>query len=93
LPNVQTVREAGYKGYLPTVWSGVFAPRNTPPHVLEKIANDILEVSLAPDMKDRIESTFSGTIPRSSPQVFAKEIEAETRQWRDYLTSIHFKPE
>ncbi|MBC8745958.1 tripartite-type tricarboxylate transporter receptor subunit TctC [Paraburkholderia sp. WC7.3g] len=92
LPNVQTVREAGYKGFYPVLWNGVFAPKGTPPRVLDRIAADIHAVSTAPDMKDRIESTFSGFIPQSNPQLFAHEIETETTQWRDFLASIHFTP-
>ncbi|MFT3719587.1 Bug family tripartite tricarboxylate transporter substrate binding protein [Pseudorhodoferax sp.] len=92
LPGVPTVREMGYRGFLPTVWSGVFAARGTPQRVLERIAADLLAVSMAPDMRDRIESAFAGVVPQSDPASFARELEADTRQWKEYLDSIGFKP-
>lgn len=93
LPNVQTVREAGYKGFLPVIWNGVFAAKGTPKAVLDKIAADLYAVTTAPDMKERVESSFAGSIPKSTPALFAQELEADTRQWRSYLASINFKPQ
>jgi tripartite-type tricarboxylate transporter receptor subunit TctC len=93
LPNVQTVREAGYTGFYPVLWNAVYAPKNTPSSILEKIAADIRTLTNAPDLKSRLESSFSGYVPESNPQSFARELAAETRAWREYLASIHFKPE
>ncbi len=93
MPTVPTMLEAGYTGFHPVVWSGIFAPKGTPVATLDKIAADMLAVSLAPDMKDKIETSFAGTIPKSTPQIFAKELEIETKQWRDYLAAINFKPQ
>jgi tripartite-type tricarboxylate transporter receptor subunit TctC len=93
LPNVQTVREAGYKGFFPILWNAIYAPKGTPRQVLEKIAADIMAVSMSPDMKERIEGGFSGFIPKSNPDSFARELVAETKQWQDYLASINFKPQ
>lgn len=92
LPDVQTVREAGYKGFLPEVWSGIFAPQNTPPAVLDKIANDLLAVSLEPEMKQRLESTFVGEVPNGSRQDFKDTLATETKAWRNFLSEIDFKP-
>ncbi|MBT2336634.1 tripartite tricarboxylate transporter substrate binding protein [Variovorax paradoxus] len=93
LPNVPTVREAGYKGFFPQLWGGVFAPKNTPRPLLDRIAADIYAVTTVPDLKDRIESSFSSLIPKSTPELFAQEIANETMQWREFLTRIGFKPQ
>ena len=66
LPQVPTVREAGYKGFFPILWNAVYAPKGTPRAVVDRIAADIMSVSTAPDMKDRIEGGFSGFIPKST---------------------------
>ncbi|MBT2336635.1 tripartite tricarboxylate transporter substrate binding protein [Variovorax paradoxus] len=92
-PNVQTVREASFKGFLPQLWAGVFAPKNTPRSVLDRIASDIYEVTSAPDMKERIESSFSAVIPKSNPQLFAQQIATETKLWREQLAAIGYKPQ
>lgn len=93
LPNTPTVREAGYKGFFPILWNAVYAPKGTPRNVVDRIAADIMAVQNAPDMKDKIESNYSAFIPKSTPQSFAHELETETKQWREYLASINFKPQ
>jgi tripartite-type tricarboxylate transporter receptor subunit TctC len=93
LPNVPTLHEAtGYSGYLPLLWAGMFAPKGTPAAVIEKVHND-LRVALDEQLVQRIESTLSGSVVRSSPKAFAQEIRTETGVWRDLFQSMNFKPE
>ena len=92
MPDVPSVREAGYKGYVPQVWNGFFTARGTPMAVRERIARDILAIVDSPEGKARFAS-FTGVLQRSSPQQFAKELEEETRQWREFFVRTGFKPE
>ena len=41
LPNVPTIAESGLPGFEVNVWYGLFAPRATPPRLVEKIAADV----------------------------------------------------
>jgi len=91
-PELPTVREAGYEGFLPEIWNGVFAPKGTPVEVLDKISEDIDTVSMDPEMKKKIESTFSATIPRGGRAAFEKYLIDETKQWENVLNEINFKP-
>lgn len=93
MPDVPTVREAGYKGYLPQIWNGLFTSRATPLAVRERIAQDVLDIATSPEGKQRFESRFSGFLLKSSPQRFEQELIDETRLWREFFASIHFKPE
>lgn len=92
MPNVQTVREAGYDGFLPEIWNGVFAPKGTPSEVLDKIANDIRRVSLEPAMRKRIEETFTGVVQEGGRAEFEKSLQDDTKQWQQFLQAINFKP-
>jgi tripartite-type tricarboxylate transporter receptor subunit TctC len=38
LPDLPTADEAGLKGFELAVWHGVFAPRGTPPAIVEKLS-------------------------------------------------------
>ena len=56
LPNVPTIAEAALPGFEVNVWYGLFAPRGTPPRVVEKIASDVGKLLKNPETRER----FSG---------------------------------
>ncbi len=92
MPEVPTVKELGYDGFVPEVWNGLFAPRGTPPEVLDEIAQTVQKVSMRPDMKDRIESTFTGVIPSGARSEFEQSLKDDTERWKSFLKEINFKP-
>lgn len=56
LPNVPTVSESILPGYELTAWFGIFAPANTPPEIVEKIASEINAALKSPDMKKQLDA-------------------------------------
>ncbi|MFT3718751.1 Bug family tripartite tricarboxylate transporter substrate binding protein [Pseudorhodoferax sp.] len=93
LPAVPTIREAGYKGFLPGSWTGVFAPRGTPQAVIDKLSRDMQTVAFAPDFRPTIEAQIGGLTPQSDPQIFARELEVETKNLKEFFDAIGFKPQ
>ena len=93
LPQVPTVRELGYKGYLPQIWSGLFAPKGTPMPILDKIARDIEMLISNPEFKQELEAKAGGMLLRSSPAAFAREQQIEFKLWSDYFTAAGIKLE
>jgi tripartite-type tricarboxylate transporter receptor subunit TctC len=51
LPDVPTVREAGY-GFDVSIWSGLFAPKGTPTEVLAKLGAVLRDALTDPSIKD-----------------------------------------
>lgn len=51
LPNLPTVAESGFPGYVYQTWFGVLAPAGTPRPLLEKISEDIARVLRMPDLE------------------------------------------
>lgn len=47
-PELPTVAEQGFPGFAGEPWSGFFAPKGTPKAIVDKIANDIIEVRAHP---------------------------------------------
>ncbi|MGE4243632.1 Bug family tripartite tricarboxylate transporter substrate binding protein [Ramlibacter sp.] len=92
MPDVQSVREAGYRGYVPQIWNGLFAPRNTPLAIRQQIARDIQAVATTAEGRALFDK-FTGVVQVSAPESFEKEMTEETRVWREFLASINFKPE
>jgi tripartite-type tricarboxylate transporter receptor subunit TctC len=63
MPNIPTLDEQGLKGFDVRVWHGVYAPKGTPPAVIEKL-NVALRAALQDDMvKHRLAELSSEIVP------------------------------
>ncbi|MCK9914290.1 hypothetical protein MXD81_34565 [Microbacteriaceae bacterium K1510] len=80
LPSVPTVNEAGVPGYETSSWNGVFAPKGTPPDIIEAINNAIREALAAPDVIDKFKKV--GIVAQaSSPQQLMDRLKADIKKW------------
>ena len=84
LPEVPTMDEAGVKGYVSTVWNGVFVRSGTPRPIVERLNREIVAVLAAPDMKRSLEDQGFHTIPMS-PEQFAELIRVEYPRWGEVV--------
>ena len=77
LPEVPTLREAGFPDIDPKPWFGLFAPAGTPAAILEKIQKDVYTVITEPEF-DKREMTGKGYGPvGSTPAEFAAFIKTD----------------
>jgi len=49
-----TAREQGYPGVLIGHWAGVFAPKGTPPAIIERMSKDLEAAVRSPDFRDKM---------------------------------------
>ena len=61
LPNVPTIAESGYPGFLGVGWAGLFMPVGRPNALVDKISADVRAVLNDPEVKQRI--VDRGAIP------------------------------
>src|SRR5262249_14503322 len=54
LPGVPTVAEFGYRDYEVNVWSGIFAPANTPHAMADQLADLLTAAMQVPDMRQKM---------------------------------------
>ena len=80
LHDVPTVAEAGVPGYAAYVWMGLFAPKNTPAGVVDKLYHAVLQV-LAEDEVKRYMAQASIESVGSTPAEFGAFFRAEKDQW------------
>jgi tripartite-type tricarboxylate transporter receptor subunit TctC len=80
LPDVPTMEEAGFKGYVSTVWNGVFVRSGTPQALVDRLNREIVAVLSNPEMRKSLEDQGYDVIP-SSPDAFAALIRAEVPRW------------
>jgi tripartite-type tricarboxylate transporter receptor subunit TctC len=80
LPDVPTMAESGYPGFLATYWNGVLAPAGTPAAIVERL-NATINASLA-TAEMRASVLKLGMTPKiATPQEFGARIAAELAQW------------
>jgi tripartite-type tricarboxylate transporter receptor subunit TctC len=90
LPNVPTVREAGFAGLETSGWQGVVAPPNMPADVVKRLS-EALQKSLArAAVKAKLEASGS-TVSFSTPAEFAALIKNENERWSKVIKAANVK--
>ncbi len=80
LPDVPTFAEAGLPGVEAYAWYGFFARAGTPRETIDKLNADAIKVMKGPDFTSVYKETGSEFVG-TSPEAFAKFIEAESAKW------------
>jgi tripartite-type tricarboxylate transporter receptor subunit TctC len=83
-PEVPTIAESGIPDYDVLGWSGLLAPANTPPEIVQRIAAVLRPALKTPEMAKRMEQV--GAEPGgNSPEEFAKQVAADSARWADFV--------
>ena len=88
LPNVPTAREAGVN-YEMSVWSGLFAPKGTPPEIVAKLADALDQALDDPGVRATL-TKLGGSIPvkaERTPAAFDRFVRAEMARWAPVLAA------
>jgi tripartite-type tricarboxylate transporter receptor subunit TctC len=93
MPDVPTLREAGYPDINPQSWFGLFTTGGTPRTVVDKVYQDVAAVFAEPEFRERHITLrgFDGVI--SSPQDFARFIQEDLQQKARLIRQTGLKPE
>jgi tripartite-type tricarboxylate transporter receptor subunit TctC len=92
LPDVPTFAEAGVEGFVLRNWIGLWAPRGTPPGVVERLQSEILAAMRTPEMKAYAESIAA------EPRVvvgdeFVRLLRDESARWKAVIDRIGLVPQ
>jgi tripartite-type tricarboxylate transporter receptor subunit TctC len=80
LPNVPTIAESGYPGYVATSWTALYAPAGTPPAIVQRLNQAVNALLRKPDVSEHLRST--GFTPASmNSQEFAAWGKKEFDKW------------
>ena len=80
LPDVPTMEEAGLKGYVSTVWNGVYVRAGTPRPIVERLNREIVAVLGAAELKASLEEQGYDLIP-STPEQFGQLAQSDSVRW------------
>lgn len=84
LPDIPTVAESGLPGFDISTWYGLWAPRGTPPAVVEKLAAHAAAALKRPDVRQQYADMGAEPVG-SSPADFARYNAAEGRKWAEIV--------
>ena len=90
-PDVPTMKEAG-ADVDAVLWSGIFAPRQTPPAIVKKLEGELMRIARLPDVIARFKPLGIETVGTSSEE-FAKILEADIARWGEVAKSANIKME
>ena len=90
LPDVPTMQEAGVPGYVYYTWFGLWAPKDTPQPIIDKLYAEIKKAQATPMVKDRIAALAGETLdmPLADIKPFLK---AEIAKWADVVKRAHIQ--
>ena len=79
LPDVPTMAET-YPGFESVAWFGYYAPKGTPPEIVQKFYNELSAAMKMPDVREKL--VAQGTEPVGAPPAeFRKFMEGEIAKW------------
>jgi tripartite-type tricarboxylate transporter receptor subunit TctC len=92
LPDVPTMREAGFPTIATGAWTALMAPRGTPPEIIAKLNAATNAALVAEPMKSALAKL--GAQPRGGPpQALADHIERELKKWTPIVQALNLKAE
>lgn len=92
LPDVPTIAEQGAPGYETTIWLGLFAPKNTPPAVLQRLQKEIADAVNAADYKEKLAALDMQ--PRASTSAeLDRYLKSDLAKWAKVVKDAGIKPE
>ena len=92
LPDIPTIAESGVPGYDAVGWFAVFAPANTPAHVVAKLNAAIVKFVRKPELKDRL-AALGAEIVASSPDELARIQRNDIARWAKVVKESGAKAE
>jgi tripartite-type tricarboxylate transporter receptor subunit TctC len=88
LPDVPTMDEAGYPDVHVSLWSGVFAPANTPEPVVKRLESELQRILKTPEIAQKFRAMATNAVGSSSQQ-FKDDIAREVKMWRNVADAAH----
>ncbi len=90
-PDLPTMIEAGYPGFVSVLSMGLMAPAGTPPAVIEAIHQSSVNALSTADVRNKL-NAIGMEVVNNSPQEFAAAIAAERPQWTKIIKEAAIKP-
>jgi tripartite-type tricarboxylate transporter receptor subunit TctC len=92
LPDIPTLSETVVPGFDILAWAGMFAPANTPPEVVDRLANALQKILSDPAIVERFADVGTETF-YSGPKEFGDYVKTELVKWTAAAKEAGIEPE
>lgn len=89
-PDVPTLIESGYPGFIATSWIGFLAPAGTPKNIIDRYNKEIVKILKMPDVQEKLHG-IEFEVVGNSPEEFRKWIDTEVTRWGKVIKSTGAK--
>lgn len=92
LPDVPTMKEAGYAGLEATNWAGFVVPAATPPASIARLNSELVRILRLPDIQEKLRA--QGMFPASgTPEQFAALLQSESTRYAKVVREAGIRAE
>ncbi len=92
MPDVPTVAESGYPGFVTGSWQGVLAAASTPPEIVARLNAEFAKALAIPEIRERLMAQGAEPRPMTSVQ-FAEFLRGDTAKWTQLAKETGIKLE
>ena len=92
LPDLPTMAESGFPGFVSTSWTGLLAPVRTPRVVIDRLNAQINEGLDSPQLRSAL-ATLSNQPLGGTPQDFTELMKSENGKWAPIVKALGLKPD
>src|SRR6202000_518568 len=78
-PDVPTMKESG-ADVDAIIWTGIFAPQDTPPAIVKKLEAEFMKIAKLPDVAERLKAIGVDAVGSSTDE-FAKIVQSDIPRW------------
>jgi tripartite-type tricarboxylate transporter receptor subunit TctC len=91
-PSWATPRDAGIPDLDASIWVGLFAPKGTPPAIVDQINKEVRETLKSPDVQKRFIESAGGEAIGMTPAEFLARIKADAERYKRVVQKAGVKP-
>jgi tripartite-type tricarboxylate transporter receptor subunit TctC len=90
MPDLPNFAEAGYKDVVATAWFAYYAPRRTPPPIVEQLRAQLLRAANSREVRQQL--LAGGMYPVADDHAaLLKTMQADTARWRTIMKAVNFQ--
>lgn len=83
-PEIPTMIESGYPGFVATSWVGFLAPAATPPEAISRYNRELTRILRLPEVSKQLEE-IQFDVVATTPEAFTAWIDEEVQRWGDVI--------
>lgn len=84
-PDLPTMQEAGVDNFEMSSWQAVYAPKGTPPEIIQRLNAEITKALQEQDVKDKLSGQLAMDIVGSTPEELAAHMAKEIPRWAELV--------